>query len=174
MNYANIKYNDISNGLGIRTSLFVSGCRHHCKGCFNTEAWDFCFGKVYDEVAEKEILDSMEAYYISGLSLLGGEPLDPNNQKDVLGLLQNFKKRYPNKNVWCYTGYTYDTDFKERALAYTPYIEEILSYIDVLVDGKFEEDLYDISLKFRGSSNQRLIDMKESRRVGEVCLLALK
>lgn len=174
MNYANIKYNDISNGLGIRTSLFVSGCRHHCKGCFNTEAWDFGFGKVYDEVVEKEILDSMEAYYISGLSLLGGEPLDPNNQKDILGLLQSFKKRYPDKNVWCYTGYTYDRDFKEGATAHTPYIKEILSYIDVLVDGKFEEDLYDISLKFRGSGNQRLIDMKESRKSGKICLLALE
>lgn len=173
MNYANIKYNDISNGLGIRTSLFVSGCRHHCKGCFNTEAWDFGFGKIYDKAVEKEILDSMEAYYISGLSLLGGEPLDPNNQKDILGLLQSFKKRYPDKNVWCYTGYTYDRDFKEGAVAYTPYIEEILYHIDILVDGKFEEDLYDIGLKFRGSSNQRLINLKESRKSGNICLLAL-
>lgn len=163
MNYANIKYCDIANGSGVRTSLFVSGCTHKCKNCFNQEAWDFKYGKEYTEEVQKEILNSLSPSYISGLTLLGGEPLHPLNQQTVLELLREIKKYYPQKNIWCYTGYSYKSDFIEGGSAYTGATEEILELIDVLVDGKYIDELYDIRLRFRGSSNQRIIDLKVSR-----------
>lgn len=163
MNYGNIKYYDISNGDGVRTSLFVSGCNHHCKGCFNEVAWDFDYGFPYTTETTTEILDSLEPEYISGLSVLGGEPLDPRNVSTVANLIYLTKLKYPEKTIWLYTGYTYeeiiqDLLFKDKYSYIT-----ILSSIDVLVDGKFDESLKDISLKFRGSSNQRIIDIKKSQ-----------
>lgn len=161
MKYAIIKYNDISNGFGVRTSLFVSGCEHYCKGCFNEEAWDFCYGKEFDEKVIEEILLSIEATYIKGLSLLGGEPLHPKNQKDVALLVKRFREKYEDKkDIWCYTGYIYEKDFLKGERAYTEYTEYLLNNIDILVDGPFVAELYDISLKFRGSSNQNIINLK--------------
>ncbi|MCQ2508206.1 MAG: anaerobic ribonucleoside-triphosphate reductase activating protein [Dorea sp.] len=163
MYYAEIKKCDIANGLGVRTSLFVSGCRHHCKGCFNEVAWDFEYGKPYTEEVQEEILKSMAPPYIAGLSLLGGEPFEPENQEPLLGLLREFRKTYPKKNVWCYTGFIYEKDLVEGGRAYTPFTKEMLSLIDVLVDGPFVEELKDITLKFRGSSNQRVLELHKMR-----------
>lgn len=173
MNYAMIKYCDIANGLGIRTSLFVSGCTHRCRGCFNKEAWDFHIGEEFSEEVEESILKSLEPDYITGLSLLGGEPMEPVNQRGLIFFLRKLKLRFPKKNIWCYTGYTYPTDFEKESGAYCEFTEEILSYIDVLVDGKFVEELYDIGLKFRGSANQRLIDLKKSIHQEKIVLLQL-
>lgn len=170
MKYANIKYCDIANGAGVRTSLFVSGCTHKCKGCFNEQAWDFNFGSEFTDETIEEILESIAPSYIKGLSLLGGEPMEPANQYAVLKLLREFKKRFPKKDIWCYSGFTYDMDFIEGGRAYTAASDEILSLIDVMVDGKFIMELYDITLRFRGSSNQRLIDVPKSRMLKKVVL----
>ncbi len=174
MHYAGIKYHDIANGLGVRSSLFVSGCRHGCKGCFNQEAWDFSYGKCFDAAAQSELLASIQPYYISGLTLLGGEPLDPAHQKEIAALLRDFRAQYgDSKNLWCYTGYVYEEDFLPGGRAYTADTAYILEQIDVLVDGPFVEELYDISLKFRGSANQRLLDLPKSRKTGMPCVLAI-
>lgn len=160
MKYANIKYYDISNGLGVRTSLFVSGCTHKCKGCFNEEAQDFNYGETFTEDTINAVLKSMEPSYIRGLSLLGGEPMEIPNQRALLPLLQRMKERFPQKDIWCYTGYTYETDLlNENGKARCEITDEFLSYIDILVDGEFVQELYDISLAFRGSSNQRLLQL---------------
>lgn len=162
MKYANIKYYDIANGAGVRTSLFVSGCTHRCKNCFNEIAWDFGYGEEFTEETIRALLDSCSPGYIAGLSLLGGEPMEPPNQRALLPLLKQFKARYPEKNIWCYTGYTYERDLLSRdGRAHCEATDELLSYIDVLVDGEFVQELYDISLKFRGSSNQRILQLKE-------------
>lgn len=162
MKYANIKYYDIANGTGVRTSLFVSGCTHRCKGCFNEIAWDFSYGEEFTEETEDAILASCEPGYISGLSLLGGEPMEPANQQALLPLLRRFKERFPKKTIWCYTGYTYETDLlASHGRARCAATDEFLSLIDVLVDGEFDQELYDISLKFRGSSNQRILLIHE-------------
>ena len=158
MYYGNIKYYDISNGDGVRTSLFVSGCNHHCKGCFNEVAWDFDYGKEFSYNTLKEILDSLTPDYIAGLSILGGEPLDYKNINAVSTIVEVVRKSFPNKSIWVYTGYTYE-ELLERNNLFTSLI---LNKIDVLVDGKFIEELKDISLKFRGSSNQRIIDMNKT------------
>ena len=158
MNYAEIKKRDIANGTGVRVSLFVSGCTHRCKGCFNEVAWDFNYGKRFDKDTWELIFSYLEPDYIAGLSLLGGEPFEIQNQKALTPFLREYKRRFPNKNLWCYTGYTLDKDLVPGAAAYSQHTEEMLSYIDVLVDGEFVEELYDISLKFRGSSNQRIIE----------------
>lgn len=171
MNYGEIKKNDIANGEGVRTSLFVSGCRHHCKNCFNAQTWDFAFGNPFTEETVKEILESCEPYWVNGISLLGGEPFEPENQKVLLPFLVLFKEKYPDKNVWCYSGFTYEEiTGKEDSRAYTDISEEMLSLIDVLVDGRFVEELKDISLKFRGSSNQRVINVKETIEKGAIVL----
>ena len=167
MYYGNIKYYDISNGDGVRTSLFVSGCNHHCKGCFNEVAWDFDYGKEFSYNTLKEILDSLKPDYIAGLSILGGEPLDYKNINAVSTIVEVVRKSFPNKSIWVYTGYTYE-ELLERNNLFTSLI---LNKIDVLVDGKFIEELKDISLKFRGSSNQRIIDMNKTRELGEITLL---
>lgn len=162
MRYANIKYCDIANGLGVRTSLFVSGCTHRCEGCFNSEAWDFGYGETLTEEVEEEILRSCEPPYISGLSLLGGEPMEPVNQRGLLSLVRKFRERYPGKNIWCYTGYTYETDLlNPEGRARCEVTEQLLGYIDILVDGEFDQTQYDISLKFRGSRNQRILRIHE-------------
>ena len=170
MNYGAIKKCDIANGIGVRVSLFVSGCRHHCKGCFNAVAWDFSYGQPYTEKTEQELLNALAPDYIQGLSLLGGEPFEPENQPVLTELLRKVHVQYPDKDVWCYSGYRYDTDLSVGGSVHTAVTDEMLSYIDVLVDGRFVEELKDISLQFRGSSNQRLIDVKKSLAAGEVIL----
>ena len=170
MNFATIKKYDVANGPGVRVSLFVSGCTHRCKGCFNAEAWDFDYGQPYTAKTEEEILSALDHSYIAGLSLLGGEPFDPRNQETVCGLLKKVRARFPQKDVWCYTGYTLDRDLKEGGAAYTPFTKDMLESIDVIVDGEFVEALKDIKLRFRGSSNQRIIDLKRTRGSGEIKL----
>ena len=169
MYYGEIKKVDIANGKGVRVSLFVSGCTHHCKGCFNPETWNFDFGKEYTKETEDDIIKSLEPSYIEGLSLLGGEPFEPQNQPTLVGLLKRIKKELPTKNVWCYTGYTFEElTGQKKSRAFTDTTAEMLSMIDVLVDGEFVEGLKDISLKFRGSSNQRIIDVKKSLDANEI------
>lgn len=173
MNYATIKYNDIANGLGVRTSLFVSGCTHRCKGCFNSEAWDFNYGEPFTAEIENKIINSLDSDYVDGLSLLGGEPFEPSNQKALLPFVKKVKEKYPNKSIWCYTGYLFDEELLKPSRATTSYTLELLKYIDVLVDGKFVEELKDITLLFKGSKNQRVIDVQKSLEKGEVVLFDL-
>lgn len=166
MYYGNIKGYDIADGPGVRVSLFVSGCRHHCKGCFNAETWDFAYGQPYTKETEDQIIDMLAGSYIQGLTVLGGEPFEPENQPEVMKLLRRVKKTYPGKDIWCYSGYLYDVDMQKGGCVYTDVTEELLSYIDVLVDGEFVEDMKDITLLFRGSRNQRLIVLKDGRDAG--------
>ncbi len=173
MNYGNIKKTDISNGLGIRVSLFVSGCTHHCKGCFNEETWDFTFGKPFTEETETEIMEALSQDYINGLSLLGGEPFEQQNQRVLLPFIKKVKNLFPEKDIWCYTGYTFDTDLLGDSRAKCECTDEMLKNIDVLVDGEFIEELKDISLQFCGSANQRIIDVKKSMVAGSVHLIKL-
>lgn len=162
MNYAEIKYYDIANGLGVRTSLFVSGCSHRCPGCFNEIAWDFHYGKEFTRETMEEILKSCEPGYIRGLSLLGGEPLEPVNQRGLLPLVKAFKERFPRKDIWCYTGYTYETDLlAPDGRVRCEVTDELLSCIDILVDGEFIQAEADITLKFRGSRNQRVLQIQK-------------
>ena len=163
MHYGNIKYTDVANGEGVRTSLFVSGCTHHCKNCFNKEAWDFCYGKEFTKEVEDEILKSLEPSYIKGITLLGGEPMEKENQRVLLPFIKRIREKFgTSKTIWCYTGYIYEKDLIMESRARCEATDEILENIDVLVDGPFIEALKDISLKFRGSSNQRIIDVKKT------------
>ena len=162
MHYADIKKADIANGLGVRVSLFVSGCNHHCKGCFNQEAWDFNYGKEFTEAEIDKIINELDHSYIEGLSLLGGEPLERKNQQALLPLVKKVKEKFPYKNIWCYTGFKFDEDVMDKMYQNWEETKELISYIDVIVDGKFEEDKKDLNLKFRGSSNQRIIDVQKS------------
>ena len=173
MNYGNIKECDIANGPGVRVSLFVSGCRHHCKGCFNEETWDFQYGNPYTEETEETIINLLKAGYIQGLALLGGEPFEPENQHELVKLLRRVRETYPEKDIWCYSGYLYDVDMVSGGRVYTDVTEEMLSYLDVLVDGRFVEAQKDVTLHFRGSRNQRIIDVKKSREANEVVLSPL-
>lgn len=157
MYYANIKECDIADGPGVRVSLFVSGCRHHCKGCFNAETWDFSYGQPYTAQTEQKILELLAPDYIQGLTLLGGEPFEPENQTELVKLLRAVRAAFPGKDIWCYTGYLIDRDLIPGGRVFTGVTEEMLSYIDVLVDGEFIEEKKDITLKFRGSSNQRIL-----------------
>lgn len=166
MYYGNIKSYDIADGPGVRVSLFVSGCRHHCKGCFNAETWDFQYGQPYTKETEDEIIGYLGKGYIQGLTVLGGEPFEPENQPDVARLLKRAKELYPDKDIWCYSGYLYDVDMQKGGKVYTDVTEEMLSHIDVLVDGEFVQEEKDIRLLFRGSRNQRLIMLKDGKDVG--------
>ena len=167
MNYASIKYCDIANGPGVRTSLFVSGCTHHCPGCFNEIAWDFGYGAPFTKAVRNEIFASCAPDYITGLSLLGGEPMEPANQRELLPFVRNFKALYPNKTVWCYSGYTWEQlTGAEPSRCRCEATDELLALLDVLVDGRFEQAQYDISLRFRGSANQRLLDVPGSLAAG--------
>lgn len=168
MHYASIKKYDIANGEGIRISLFVSGCPHHCKNCFNKEAWDYDYGDEFTEKEEQEILDFLDQDFIDGLSLLGGEPMWPDNQKGLLPLLRKVKEKYPNKKIWCYTGYLFDTEIMDKMMKENDFTKEFLSYIDVIVDGRFIESLLNRTLYFRGSSNQRIIDVQKSLKAKKV------
>lgn len=170
MNYSLIKWRDIADGPGIRVSLFVSGCRHHCKGCFNAETWSFTAGKPYTEAVQESILKGMEKPYILGLTLLGGEPFEPQNQKDIVELLRQIKGAMPDKSIWAFSGYLFDRDILSGRLGDWNVTQEYLSYLDVLVDGPFVEEKKNLSLRFRGSENQRLIDVPASLAAGQVVL----
>ena len=170
MNYGEIKNYDIANGEGVRVSLFVSGCTHHCKNCFNPETWSFEYGTPFTKETEDYIIECLSPDYIDGLSLLGGEPFEPQNQEVLLPFLRKVKNELPNKNIWCYTGYLFDRELLSESRARCEFTDEMLSLIDVLVDGEFVQALHDISLAFRGSSNQRIIDVQKSLETGEVKL----
>ena len=167
MNYGEIKKNDIANGLGVRTTLFVSGCTHHCKGCFQPQTWSFDFGKPYTAEVEEDILASLSPYYIAGLTLLGGEPMEPQNQAALLPLLRRVRAEKPGKNIWCYSGYLYEALAEGKVGDHS---RALLEQLDVLVDGPFVIEKKDLSLRFRGSANQRLIDVPASLAAGAACL----
>lgn len=171
MYYADIKKVDVANGPGVRVSLFVSGCTHKCKGCFNEKAWDFKYGHEYTKKEEDKIIELLKPDYIEGITILGGEPFEYVNQKGILPLLRRIRKELPNKTIWCFSGYTFDTDILEDMCNKYEETKELISYIDVLVDGKFEIDKKNFKLKFRGSSNQRIINVKESLKNNKVILM---
>ena len=168
MNVATIKPVDIANGEGVRVSLFVSGCSHRCPGCFNAEAWDFEYGEPYTAETEDKLIELLRPSYIRGLSLLGGEPFEPQNQRVLVGLLRRLKAELPEKTVWCYSGFTLDRELLGESRARCEVTDEMLSMIDVLVDGRFEQDKRNLMLRFRGSENQRLIDLPASLARGEI------
>ena len=171
MNYGTIKYFDIANGEGVRTSLFVSGCRHHCPDCFNACLWSFSYGLPYTRAEEDEIIASLAPYYIRGLSLLGGEPMEKENQEGILSLIERVRKEREGKDIWLYSGFTFEElTGAVPSRAFSPISRKILELCDVLVDGKFMKDEKDISLQFRGSRNQRIIDLKETFRIGSIVL----
>lgn len=166
MNYAKIDPMSIVDGTGCRVSLFVSGCRNHCPGCFNQDTWDFDFGKEFTEVEENEILEGCNKEYISGLTILGGEPLEPENQKVIVELIKKFKEKFPKKTLWMYTGYVLDKDLLPGQRKYVEGVTElILDSIDVLVDGPFILAERNLSLKFRGSNNQRILDKEKIKEL---------
>lgn len=169
MNYATMKKTDVANGPGIRVSVFVSGCTRACPGCFNRDAWDFEYGKKWDEQAQEELLSALAPTYIRGLTVLGGEPFEPANCQTVAEMIQAVRAAYPEKDIWCYSGGVYETELALRAQK-EPAVKEILEHIDVLVDGPFVEGKKNLRLSFRGSENQRLIDMKQTRKKGQVVL----
>ena len=171
MNYCNIKYYDIANGKGVRTTLFVSGCTNHCEDCFQPETWDFDYGQPFTMLTEDAIIASLKPYYINGLTLLGGEPFEPSNQRALIPFLKRVRRECPDKNIWCFTGFTLDGElWRESSHPRCDVTDEMLSLIDVLVDGRFVRSLKDISLKFRGSSNQRIIDVKKTLAEGKIVL----
>lgn len=170
MNYATIKNCDIANGPGVRVSLFVSGCTHQCPGCFNEEAWDFLYGEPFTQDTIDSILKMLEPSHVKGLTLLGGEPFEPQNQPEILKLLRQMKKKYPDKTVWAFSGYLFDKDILSGHLGSWEVTKEYLQYLDVLVDGPFVMAKKDMSLRFRGSSNQRIIDVPASLRQNRVVL----
>lgn len=169
MNYGAIKKCDIANGVGVRTVLFVSGCTHHCKGCFQPETWNFDYGERYTKQTEDEIIESLRPDYVDGITLLGGEPFEPENQRELVKLLRRIKKELPQKTVWSFSGYTYE-ELTGDSRAVCEITNEMLSMLDVLVDGEFVEAKRNISLRFRGSENQRLIDMNKTRKEGKIVL----
>lgn len=172
MNYANIKSFSIENGTGVRVSLFVSGCRHRCKGCFNEETWDFHYGQPFTEETEDEIIETMRPDYMAGLTLLGGDPAEPENQEALLPLLRRVKKELPGKTVWTYTGYLYE-DFLPGGKAYCEATEEYLSLCDIMVDGPFIIEKKNIRLKYRGSENQRVIDLAKTKEQKKIIISEL-
>ena len=171
MYYGEIKDCDVANGEGVRVSLFVSGCTNHCEHCFQPQTWAFDYGQPFTEETEDRILALLSPSYVSGLTVLGGEPFEPENQRALLPFLRRVRTAYPEKTVWAFRGFTYEELLKEGSHARCEATEELLSLLDVLVDGRFVEALKDISLRFRGSSNQRLIDLNATRRTGELVLL---
>ena len=170
MNYSNIKYFDIADGEGVRTTLFVSGCRHACPGCFNASAWDFAAGEAFTREVEDKVLESLEPSFIDGLTLLGGEPMEPENQRALLPFVRRVHERFPEKSIWCFTGEVYESLLDDASPYRCEATDELLSLIDVLVDGPFLQAEHDISLRFRGSANQRVIDLAATRAAGEVRL----
>ena len=170
MNYGEIKKTDIANGEGVRVSLFVSGCRRHCKNCFNKVTWDFGYGKSFTEETQNELLDALAPDHIAGLTLLGGDPMEPENQRALLPFVKRVRRELPQKTIWCYTGYTFREGALEEQEANCEVTKEFISLLDVLVDGRFIEELKDIRLVFRGSSNQRVIDVQNTLKSGNVVL----
>lgn len=170
MNYANIKWYDVANGPGVRVSLFVSGCRNHCKNCFNPETWDFDYGQPFTEEVEDKILKAMEPDYIKGFTLLGGDPFEPENCAVLVPFMKRMRKLYPEKSVWCFTGYDYERDLLTGKKGDAETVLKLLRTLDVLVDGRFVEELKDLNLRFRGSSNQRIISVKESLKKDKIVL----
>lgn len=171
MYYGEIKNCDIANGEGVRVSLFVSGCTNHCEHCFQPQTWAFDYGRLFTEETENQILSLLAPSYINGLTLLGGEPFEPENQRALLPFLRRVRAAYPKKNIWAFSGFTYEELLTEGSHPRCEATDEILSLLDVLVDGRFVEALKDISLRFRGSSNQRILDLNATRRTGELVLL---
>lgn len=174
MNYADIKQYDVANGPGVRVSVFVSGCTHYCKGCFNEEAWDFNYGRPFTEETIQTVIQYMEPSYVKGLTVLGGEPMEPQNQPAVLALLKRVKEVYPEKSIWLFSGYDYEKDMLGHMWEELPETKEILSCLEVLVDGEYVEELKNLSLRFKGSSNQRTILVQESLNSGKVVLYDLE
>ncbi len=170
MKYATIKWYDISNGPGVRVSLYVSGCRNHCKNCFNPETWDFNYGEPFTEDIEKKIIEGLKPDYIKGFTLLGGDPFEPENQKVLAPFLETLRKAYPEKSFWAFTGYDYEKDLLTGKLGGADNVMRMLNCLDVLVDGRFVEDLKDLNLKFRGSANQRIILLKPSLKEDKIIL----
>ena len=170
MNYAELKLYDVANGPGIRISLFVSGCTRGCKECFNKEAWDFNYGKPFTNEVIDEIINHLKPDYVEGLTLLGGEPFEHSNQQGLLPLLRKVREVYPDKSIWCFSGYDFEEDIMGRMYKEWPETKEMLSYIDVLVDGRFILELKDFRLKFKGSSNQRTIMVQDTLKSGELIL----
>lgn len=170
MNYATIKYNDISNGPGVRVSLYVSGCRNHCKNCFNPETWDFDYGQPFTKEVEDKIIEAMKPAHIKGFTLLGGDPFEPENAKALVPFMKRLRKIYPEKSFWCFTGYDFESDLLTGKQGDPDDVMEILKTLDVLVDGKFVESLKDLNLRFKGSSNQRTILVQKSLETDEVVL----
>lgn len=170
MHYGEIKACDIANGLGVRVTLFVSGCRNRCEGCFQKQTWNFEYGRPFTRETEERLLEMLSPSYIAGLTLLGGEPFEPENQRALVPFLHRVRAAYPQKNVWAFSGYTYEEIARPGAHPHCEATEELLSMIDVLVDGRFVTALADISLRFRGSSNQRIIDLNKTRERGEIMM----
>ena len=171
MNYAAIKKTDVANGPGVRVSLFVSGCTHHCKECFNPETWDFHYGKPFTDDTRAEIFAELDKPYVNGLTVLGGEPFEPRNQRELLPLLREIREKYPHKTIWCFTGFRLDDELlTDGSYPRCEVTDALLACIDVLVDGPFIEEQKNLRLRFRGSENQRIIDMKRTRAAGEVIL----
>lgn len=170
MYYGKIKNCDIANGIGVRVSLFVSGCTNHCEHCFQPETWDFCYGKPFDSAVEKTIIEMLRPSYINGLTILGGEPFEPSNQRALLPFVKHVREVYPGKTIWSFSGFTYEELTTEGTHPRCEATAPLLSLIDVLVDGRFVEAKKDITLRFRGSSNQRIIDMNKTRENGSIIL----
>ena len=170
MHYGEIKNCDIANGIGVRVSLFVSGCTNHCEGCFQQETWDFNYGNDFTEETENRILEMLAPDYICGLTVLGGEPFEPENQRVLVDFLRKVRRKYPEKSIWCFTGFTLEMLETEGTHCHCEVTEEMLSLIDVLVDGRFDKNKKNISLRFRGSENQRLIDLNLTRECGTLTL----
>lgn len=170
MNYAEIKYCDIANGEGVRTTLFVSGCTHHCKNCFQPETWSFSYGEPFTQDVADQIIKSLDGPFVDGVTLLGGEPMEPDTQRALFPFVQALKVAHPDKTVWCYTGDTIEELLDSASPRHTEVTQDLLSLIDILVDGPFIEEEYDISLRFRGSRNQRIIDVPQTLKTGTICL----
>lgn len=170
MNYGAIKKFDIADGPGVRVSLFVSGCTHHCRECFQPETWNFDYGQPFTEETEQELFEALDKEYICGLTLLGGEPFEPQNQRVLVPFLRRVKERFPEKSIWSYTGYTLETDLLSPSRTRCEVTDEMLSMLDVLVDGEFVLEKKNIRLRFRGSENQRLIDLKKTLATGNTVL----
>ena len=170
MNYCNIKNCDIADGPGVRVTLFVSGCTNHCKGCFQPETWDFDYGEPFTKETEETLMKLLEPHYIAGLTLLGGDPFEPSNQRSLLPFVKRVRGAYPEKNIWAYSGFTFEELTKDGSHPRCEVTDELLGLVDVLVDGRFVEEKKDLRLRFRGSSNQRLIDLKATLAAGEIVL----
>lgn len=173
MYYGEIKNCDIADGIGVRVSLFVSGCTHHCEGCFNAMTWDFEYGRPFTEETENELLEMLSPDYIDGLTLLGGEPMEPDNQRALVPFMRRVREKYPDKSIWCYTGCVLEDELLRESTWRCEYTDEMLSMIDVLVDGRFILARRNISLAFRGSDNQRIIDLKKTLAQGNTITLDL-